>query len=72
MNEGAVRSALIKMSVGDRRQKTWFTAQGLSEKDLSDVVERDYLVYYEKDLTDFMSDDEYVLTQAGRDFAWSK
>ncbi len=71
MEEKVVKSALMKMTAGERRSVTWFTSQGLSKIDLSDAVEFDYLTYHEKDPNDFMSDDGYTLTQAGRDFAWS-
>ena len=72
MNEGVIKATLIKMKAGERRTTRWFADQGLSKSDLNDAVERDYLVYYEKDMNDFMSDDGYELTRAGRDFAWSK
>lgn len=72
MNESVVRSAFIKMNAGNRRQTSWFIAQGLSKNDLFEAVDRGYLVYYEKDPNDFMSNDGYVLTQAGQDFVWSK
>ena len=71
MNEDALRSALMKMKAGDCRPEKWFISQGLTKEDLSTAVELNYLIPQEKDPNDFMSDKGFMLTQTGRDFAWS-
>ena len=71
MNEGKLKSALIQMKAGDRRKESWFTEQGVSKDDLNEAVMLGYLIPYEKDPNDFMSNNGYIMTTDGRDFAWS-
>ena len=72
MNELTMKSALRQMGIGERRMKKWFTDQGLTDVDLSEAVDADYLIHYDKAPKDFMSDAGYILTRTGREFAWGK
>lgn len=72
MNEHRLKFALMQMGVGEHRTKRWFENNGVSESDLNEAVMLGYLVHYAKNPNDFMSDNEYGLTQCGQDFAWPR
>lgn len=70
MNEVKAKGVLFQMGLGDRHDEYWFRSKGLTVTDLVELVENGYLLLEECDPNDRMSDNHYILTQEGKDFAW--
>ena len=68
-----MKSVLMVMSMGERYDEMWFVGKGkCSKEELQEMVENGYLTYIEKDPNDFMSDNGYLLTDAGCELAWGR
>lgn len=72
MDEAKMRTAFFGMSAGDKRKEAWFRDRGMTQDELDIAVDLGYLVRYEKDPHDFMSNAGYMLTQKGQDFVWER
>ena len=70
MNEVKAKGVLLQMGLGDRCDEYWFTSKGLTVTDLAELVEEGYLLLEKRDPNNKMSDNHYILTQEGKDFAW--
>ena len=71
MDEGKMKTILMKIKAGEKRTESWFLQQ-CSDAELQEMVENGYLITIPKNQADFMSDTYYQLTTLGRDSAWKK
>lgn len=65
------RRKLIKLHVGEKYRETWLLKQGgFTQGELNTLVEEGIFIRIDKDPNDFMSENRYIFTKAGKDAAW--
>lgn len=65
------KNLLRMMNKGEKYDEPWLLRQGnLTQAELKDLVDKGYLFRIDKNPRDFMSDNQYVLTDTGRELAW--